>query len=497
MGFRLKITVLLGILLLSGLSFAGWLWFLPSPLADSGDPLCKMVSARFSMSCVPLATPRMYDRGAIMRLSDGSSVPSANALPDDYLFSDACIFSPDALQSVSFREDPKLALDFGKHKYSVDRNAALGVDLNLPKVAGIKFKAGPKISQLRDVVLEAESMRYFNIDSQAFLTSLRSCAIRPACISRVKSSSSSVIKRFIIAKNLKYTINLSSGGSESLLGAVKTDQIKIDADIKRADTSTDDLSSGEDLVVGVGYFDRGEVQAVDTCTKELSILKATGNTKVYAKVGTPGMPPVEKESSGDEDIMAVDMGRDANDRKSNESMIPGEARAFGGWFFHNDSQEVEFHLRNVSISGIRYPNLTMDDARDRLFAVIYTHAHAVITSQVELTVANRTEETKRLVAMIQYDVGATPDKMISAYAWFDPFVVVAADGSQRNPPEGVLSTHTSTKQVSLGNIGPGEVIRVKMGRKLESASSATDFGTIEENTKVRLELRPAVAVDGR
>jgi hypothetical protein len=76
------------------------------------------------------------------------------------------------------------------------------------------------------------------------------------------------------------------------------------------------------------------------------------------------------EDHNDTDGLLQDVGEVPPDRKLNESIEPSEADAFGGWFFHNDTQTLEFHLRNVAISGKRYPNDQPGGGRS--LATIYT-----------------------------------------------------------------------------------------------------------------------------
>ena len=189
-GRRKALVSGVAVVVLGAIGFGLWVYLRPPSTPSSlEDPLCKMVRERFSMRCAPLASPGVYERGALVLAPPGGEQRQATALPDDYLFSPECVFDASAVGSASFKEDPGRVVDFGKHSYKLDRNASAGVTLNLPKVAGLTFKAGPKVAEIREIVLEADSARYFNIDSQAFQTSLKSCAIRPACIERAKAAS--------------------------------------------------------------------------------------------------------------------------------------------------------------------------------------------------------------------------------------------------------------------------------------------------------------------
>src|SRR5260221_5204236 len=153
---RYKIGAVVTVVLAAA-GVGAWIYLRPSPSSGTDDPLCKMVRDRYGMKCVPLATPKTYDRGALIRTQTTENAKTTTTLPEDYLFAPACVFSPDAVLSAVFQEDPDVSLDFGKPEYTLDRNASAGVELNLPQVTGLKFKAGPKVSYVRKLVLEADA----------------------------------------------------------------------------------------------------------------------------------------------------------------------------------------------------------------------------------------------------------------------------------------------------------------------------------------------------
>src|SRR5262252_1118190 len=147
--------------------------FGPKP---SPDPLCAMAS-RYKMTCVNLAAPAVYDHGALIRSSLESKNDAIVALPSDYVFSDRCALSPTAIAFSQYHESPEHNVVFGSHTFNIDRNLSIGANLTLPKVAGLSLKAGPKLSEIRSIVLEADSAPYSNIDTNAFLNALSSCTV--------------------------------------------------------------------------------------------------------------------------------------------------------------------------------------------------------------------------------------------------------------------------------------------------------------------------------
>jgi hypothetical protein len=92
-----------------------------------------------------------------------------------------------------------------------------------------------------------------------------------------------------------------------------------------------------------------------------------------------------------------------------------------------------------------------------------------------------------LIAHMTYSVKSSMGKSIPSEAWFKPLTVLA-DGSERRPPS-AWSTNISQKDFSLGRIEPGEVVKVDIGRKLESVSRFANEGTINEDIEIQFGLQ--------
>ena len=99
-----------------------------------------------------------------------------------------------------------------------------------PTVAdpGLTLKAGPHVSNVSSVVIEADSAQFFNIDTTEFLGILGSCRVRTSCITRAGAPTSHVVKRFLVAKNLRYRIEKTDGASEALSAAVRSGKLVAD-----------------------------------------------------------------------------------------------------------------------------------------------------------------------------------------------------------------------------------------------------------------------------
>jgi hypothetical protein len=75
------------------------------------------------------------------------------------------------------------------------------------------------------------------------------------------------------------------------------------------------------------------------------------------------------------------------------------------------------------------------------------------------------------------------------YSYFNPLTLVSQDGTEQVVPP-VWNRGESVKAFELAPIGPGEVVKILIGRKLESIASNKDqAGTIQEDILIDFSLR--------
>src|SRR5262249_21498841 len=155
-------------------------------------------------------------------------------------------------------------------------------------IDGARLKAGPKISQVRSVALEADDVQYFAVDTNSFFAAVGSCKIRSACITRALAPDIRIVKRLLVAKNLKYIIQTESNAQLSLSAALESKMLDLDTMTAKSITDKKDLSSGRNLVIGVDFFDPAELQTASQCRDDMSILSISGSTIATADTGIRG-----------------------------------------------------------------------------------------------------------------------------------------------------------------------------------------------------------------
>jgi hypothetical protein len=453
---------------------------------DRVDPLCALAKS-YGMSCAKLAVPSVYDHGAYVQSQPQDKGVQELVLPTDYIFSERCAFSPEATAFARFRESPDQRVNFGSHTFNVDRSLSVGVDLTIPKVAGLTLAAGPKLSEIRSVTLQADSAQYFNVDTNEFLTALGSCTVNPSCARVASSPDVHVIKRLLVAKNLKYRIETTSGESESLAAAIRSKSISLGVESSAKTVAVDDLSTGVDMVFAVSFFEPAELRNVAPCSEPVHILKVTGKTIGDANASVAGVSPDHKEElNGKELDPAHVRAPDAKDRQPGESMTDPEAQAWGLWNHDPAKRQIGLFARTLVEPGTR------SQTANAKFPQVWARPRASLENQVEVTLANTLSEQKTLVASAQFIENTSIsllNQRLPPNSYFKPLTLISHDGTQHIAPP-VWSSADRVKDFELGKIGPGEVVKVLMGRRLDSvANFADEGGTRQEDILISFSLK--------
>ena len=100
------------------------------------------------------------------------------------------------------------SVDFGKGEITVNRNASIGAKLNVPEAADFYLQGGPNVSEVRSVLLSADSAQVFTINQTAVQDTINACSVRAACTNSI-SANQGIVTRLLVAKNLKYSVKLS------------------------------------------------------------------------------------------------------------------------------------------------------------------------------------------------------------------------------------------------------------------------------------------------
>lgn len=455
--------------------FVIYVW-LNYPISKS-NPLCDLAAKNFKMQCVQLASPSLYDRGAFIPFSEANDNLIPLAFPEDQILAESCLLnSVEDAELVIFRADPNKSVVFGKHTFNINKNIALGADLNIPEAAGFTIKAGPRITQARTITLEADNAIFFNIDSSLFKSILNSCNIKRSCVSNAKDINKRVIKQLLVAKKLRYVVATNSGESFPLSVALERNMIDIGTKVDGDTVTTRDLSTGIDMVFAVNFFDPQEFQGVTICERDIIEEYFSGRTVVSAMAGSNA--PDEKQSQNDEGVVAESI-YDIPDRLDSESYQASKAMALGQWSFDNKLNTVELFSEVVTIPGLRW-----DFFNEPAFKRSYAEAQASVKHTFEVVMISRAEETKTLIAELTSNIYGSLGKNAPDQQYLKVFEI---ENNRGKTNKNILWKKSDrSKRFDLGQFKPGEKIKVKIEREFKSSAYTEDEGgTLREDLKIR------------
>src|SRR4051794_15129262 len=106
-GFAMKPRLIAIILSTCLLTFAGTAVFvlINYNSSETSDPVCTFARTR-GMSCLIVASPQIYEKGAFVNISDSKAPDLPIPLSSEYLFSDSCILAGSNISFAQFKDDP-------------------------------------------------------------------------------------------------------------------------------------------------------------------------------------------------------------------------------------------------------------------------------------------------------------------------------------------------------------------------------------------------------
>jgi hypothetical protein len=122
---------------------------------------------------------------------------------------------------------------------------------------------------------------------------------------------------------------------------------------------------------------------------------------------------------------------------------------------------------------------------------VWAIPHSSLENQAEVTLENSLNETKVLYATagIQVNTSASLLGKTAMYSYFQPLTFVSQDGTEHQVPS-VWSGGEDTKTFQLGRVRPGEVVKVRIGRKLEATGRSKDqAGATQEDILITFSLK--------
>jgi hypothetical protein len=470
------IKILSALMIVGFIGFAIHLYF-GNP-EDKQDSLCSLAKKDFNMNCSILAAPGVYEKGAVVNIAAAPAGEiSKIGFPVQQIFGSSCLVGPAAADFSTFKEQPGQSVVFGKREISVDRSLSAGAKLNIPEAASFDLQGGPNISDVRSIVLNADSAQVFTINQTAAQDALNACTVRAACTKGI-SSNQAIVTRLLVAKNLQYSVKDKNGAVFPLAVAAEKGLVSVGLRAGREVVSTTDLSSGKDMVFAVETSAPTQFDFT-TCRSSLKMLKVTGHAK--AKAVTNKNVIDEHESPNDGEAGAHVRYTLPDTERQNESIMFGEAFANSKWTVAPDGARIFLDSNVFAIPGTRWP---MNDAT---FKRTYAPSAASTELALDVALVSRDDTSKQLVVVMNINFGNNRD--VPLFQTLSELSVTGGDGSSRNIPA-IWKSGEEHKEFDLGKIEPGDITHVKLTRPLNLVADVDrDGGRFVERLTVSFELR--------
>jgi hypothetical protein len=244
-------------------------WFFDKPPKTSVpefvdiDPICQSMQ-KLKLSCVAVPmTEGVLGPGHIIEHPSGGQPDSKVTISKGNLFAGACAMPgpraaamlADELAELRSQEQANQA-SFDDVTFKLDRTFQAGADLPIPKLANLKLKAGPKLSEVQTISLKMPHAWMKIIDENQFINLLAGAAIDPQCLIRIINNQDRVVSAAAIAQDYDIIITENSGQSFGLSAAVKKGDISMNAggDAGSAIDETIKKNSAIPMVLGVDFF---------------------------------------------------------------------------------------------------------------------------------------------------------------------------------------------------------------------------------------------------
>jgi hypothetical protein len=476
-----RIKLLTIVLLVALISFVGFAIriFHSTPTLD--DPLCNLATETFGMTCVPLASPIIYEKGAIFKRNSEESGNTNYKFPVDYILSESCFAPDEDLGFAKFVKDTSKSINFGRHSFSINKNLSIGVNLNLPQTMGSKLQAGLRISEVKSVIMEADSAQLFNIDSRKFIESINSCSAKKSCVSKADNPQNLIVKQLLVAQNLRYRIEATNGESFPLSVAINKGLVNFEGTIGGEIVSAKDLSTGKDMVFAVNFFDESLLQELNLCKNDLFTSNVEG--KSFAKVFRDDILIDKKENNRDEEVDANFIYHLPEDERGvEESYSVAEAKAWGKWIYEQQTNTLTIYSRNLVIPGLRW--ISERDTFKENFATV----RADMQNDVSLSFMNRLDEMKTLSAKMNINFNTSRvTKFFPPNQYLDLFRIETSDNKISTIPV-LWNTSDNFIEFDICSIKPGETIKLNLRRILKSKALYNDSSAISEDITIKFLL---------
>lgn len=257
-------AVMLVVLLLLAFPIRKYFYVQPptpsTPVIADIDPLCQFVSGKWQLRCVvALAAEGVLGPGHYVNYDLAATSQTKVPFPNGSLFAAPCLVpgaEATSLMSDLQKQETTNDVNFDRVTYKLDRHFQAGAELPVPKLDNLVLKAGPKLSEIQNITINAPHAWIIIVDEAQFIDLVSHAGIKQSCIDNVIARKYNVISKAAIAKDFDITVTDTSGHSIALSAAATNGQVTVDAGGDAGSTVDQTISkaSSSPLVVAVDFF---------------------------------------------------------------------------------------------------------------------------------------------------------------------------------------------------------------------------------------------------
>lgn len=284
----------------------------PSGIVQQRDPLCQFIESK-RLRCVAIfGADTLLGPGAIVDYAADSAPETPVPLPVAALFSASCLVPGAQVDALLVGAKQKNNVTVPTLTYKFGRGLGLGASIPVPKVAGAELKAGPNISQLRNLALKVPTAWVLMMDENLFLDALQNSGIRTSCVDRLLEQKYQIVSAALVGQGIDYELTDTNNQTYSASLAAKKGIISLGANAHMEDEAASKLASQDALVMGVTFLKTDALKSRAADLKKPVVWSADGDARVSLgggggerhvgeqKVGAPLGQPARVQAEGAE-----------------------------------------------------------------------------------------------------------------------------------------------------------------------------------------------------
>jgi hypothetical protein len=253
--------------------------------------MCQFVET-LTLHC--LASPsseRLMGPGRYVKYIPSPSSQKVSPLGNGSIFEPVCIVpgvepkaAIESLLNELKSQELTNKVPFDEITYNLDRHFQAGAKLPFTRLLNMEIKAGPRVTEVQDISIEAPNAWVKVIDENRFVDLLSRAEIRDKCIKNLIDQKYSIVSKAGIAQDYNIIVKEKSGQEFSLSAAISKGDVQMNGggDAGASIDETIKKSSAIPVVLGVDFFDT-EFLSRNRAKLTAPVFSSTGETRTRTR----------------------------------------------------------------------------------------------------------------------------------------------------------------------------------------------------------------------